>query len=470
MNIYIKGNPLPDAPRKNLSREILTKALNVINTTDKRVRYARREPNPCDIFDQLAIRAIYLQENTVFRERKFLLSFLASSISIQEEFNEAGYNIDVGYTIPTKAEVPLWYGLAEWHDIRSLHEGITKTPMSELRSKGRKIIEEVAAPLYPFHPQCTSGDVHFLATGINPIIFSPTRRKSPKKNWQSISREDLEKILEALDEGSELDGLCSLFINKKCLPGLTRLFARTAWLTGMRSIEFMTCKVIDHKTGEEVFTYLGANYFNPCNFVSEKKILSGSIKSFDDTINEIIIGASSGRDFRLHILTAKTQNSSNEINNDIRVQRLERIHRDDLKTILITSCIRKLLLSNTYSRNIRGQCSTLLGKASMQVEPERGQAITLHTLRHAFMDEARKSLPPEEVGTLSGHTSVKTMRGYGSKYARFSRNRKQSRWFPKPEKEALALTRKVWEARKLLSKQKKLENAAIKIIPYPKFE
>lgn len=470
---YIEGNPPPKLPRENLTRDIISNAKRVIDKTGNRISHSRRTPVPKDIHDQLAIRSIYLDKNTISKERKAVLTFLGRSLNIQREFDAAGFNVSLGFTIAEEIDLPYWFLFANWQDICSLHAMVANTPSADLPRKGREIISEVSAPLMPYYPLLTSGDIHFMATGISTRIFSLGKRRPPKENWQPINRAELEKLLGGLGNGTEIEGYCSLYFGRKNYNGLARLLARTIWLTGMRSIEVFTCKVIDHNSKEEVFSFLGPDYFQSTNFVAEQKIQVKRVKNFQETIDELVGsvgGTPNGRDLRLHILTAKTRNSSRRINNEVRVQRLEGIDRDDLRCILIASCIRKLLLPRATAIIVRDYCSRVLGKTSLHVLPHRQEPITLHTLRHAFIDEARKSLPPEEVGTLSGHTSVNTMRGYGGKYARYSKSRKNSRWFPKPEVMALARTKFVWDSRKSLQQKAKLENIETWDIPTQEFE
>ena len=470
---YIEGNPLPELSSEHLTRDIIIRSRNVIDKTDKRVFYSRREPVPRDVYDQLAIRSIYLKKTSFNWERASILTFLARSLNTQKVFYEAGFNISLGSTITEEFELPSWFVFANWQDISSLHGMVANTTAGEFQTKGREIIVEVSASLVPYYRLHCSGDIHFMATGISESIFSKNKRRPPKENWQPIDREELEKILGGLGKGTEIEGYCSLFTNTRNYNGLTRLLARTIWLTGMRGIEVFTCRVIDHHTHEEVFSFLDADYFLASNFDTGQQVLASRVKNFNDIIDEMIDSADchTGRcDLRLHILTAKTTNSSPGINNDIRVQKLVGINKEDLKSILIASCLRKLLLPTTKTTSIKKYCSRILGKTSLRLLPHRCEAITLHTLRHAFIDAARKSLPPEDVGTLSGHTSIGTMRGYGGKYARYSRHRKHGRWFPKPEVKALARTRHVWETRNSLRQKNELPNTATWDMPTPEFE
>ena len=468
---YTESNPQAKIPMEGLLWKYFTFARTVIARTDMRLSYSRRDPKPRDIHDQLAIRSIYLNQSTVVWEKLAIRTLLGEAINRHQECQSAGLNISFGDTLSVKAELPDWFVFASWDDIRSLHEMVVNITTTEFRRKGRDIIVEVSAPLKPHFPRYSIGDIQFMATGVNNKTFSVNKRRPPKENWKSIKRDDLEKILDGFGKGTELEGFCSLIAGRRNYNGITRLLARATWLTGMRSIELFTCKIIDHLTNEEVFSCLGPVYFSPTKFTSDQKVLASSVTGFDETIDGIIrsVQETGGRDLRLHILTAKTRNSSPLINNEIRVQKLDGISRDDLKSILITSCIRKLLLSDKKRRTIRVTCSNLLGKTSMRVFPDREDSITLHTLRHAFIDTARKTLPPEEVGTLSGHTSVDTMRRYGGKYVRYSKYSGNSRWFPKPEEKALDKTRKIWEAKKTLRKKNELVKTNVCAIPIPEF-
>ncbi len=458
------GNKIP-AKHIELTRKLVLK-------TNQRVSYSGRTPRPDDIFVQLAIRSIYLNKNTIVWERKTIRDILARSLRMREEMAKTGNRVDFGTTITELSDLPEWFVSAHWTDLRLLHEAVTNITLTELKVKGWEIIDKVSAPLIPHYPLLLTPDIHFMATGISDQIFSPTKRKPPKKNWQPINRNDLEKILDRLQPGTEMEGFCTLFAKGTNSPGIVRLLARTIWLTGMRSSELFNCKVVDNKNGKEVFSFLEPSYFLKDNIAPYQVVSANWLEGFDKTLDEII-ESHSGKDedsgLVLHILTSKTRNSSKLINNETRVQRLEGIARDDLKTILLTSCIRKGMLSRIQKRVLSNYGTRNLGKVSQLVFPNRWDRITFHTLRHAFIDEARKSLPPEEVGTLSGHTSIRTMRGYGGKYSRYSRKRKSSRWFPKPEENALARTREVWQSKKLLVQKYDLRHEDPWALPDPDF-
>ena len=458
------GSKIP-AKHIELTRKLVLK-------TNRRVNYSGRMPRPDDILDQLAIRAIYLNKNTIVWERKIIRDILARSLGMREEMAKTGNRVDFGSTITELSDLPEWFVSAHWTDLRLLHEALATITLTGLKVKGWEIIDKVSAPLIPHYPLLLASDIHFLATGISDQIFSPTKRKQQKKNWEPINRKDLEKILDRLQPGTEMEGFCTLFAKGNNSPGMIRLLARTIWLTGMRSSELFNCKVVDNKNGKEVFSFLEPSYFLKDNIAPNQEVSADWLEGFDKTLDEII-ESYSGKDgdngLVLHILTSKTRNSSKLINNETRVQRLTRIARDDLKTILLTSCIRKRMLSRTQKRVLNNYGTRNLGKASQLVFPDRRDRITFHTLRHAFIDEARKSLPPDEVGTLSGHTSIRTMRGYGGKYSRYSRKRKSSRWFPKPEENALAKIREVWKSKRLRVQKNDLRHEDPWTLPDPDF-
>ena len=458
------GNKIP-AKYIEIGRKVVLK-------TNQRVSYSGKIPKPGDILDQLAIRSIYLNKSSIIWERNTIKNILARSLEIRKEMTKAGNRVDFGSTITELGDLPEWFVSAHWTDLRLLHEALVNITITGLKVKGWKIIDKVSAPLKSHYPLLLPSDIHFMATGISDQIFSPTKRKPPKKNWEPINRKDLEKILDRLEPGTEMEGFCILFAMGNNSPGIVRLLARTIWLTGMRSSELYKCKVVDNKNSKDVFSFLGTSYFLKENIAPVQELSSDWFEGFDKTLDEIIESHSckdGDSGLNLHILTSKTRNSSKLINNETRIQRLDGIGRDDLKTILLTSCIRKRLLSNTQKRVLSNYGTSKLGKASQLVFPDRRDRITFHTLRHAFIDEARKSLPPEEVGTLSGHTSIRTMRGYGGKYSRYSRKRKSSRWFPKPEENALAITREVWKSKKLRVKKNDLRHEDPWALPDPDF-
>ena len=240
-------------------------------------------------------------------------------------------------------------------------------------------------------------------------------------------------------------------------PGLTRLFARAIWLTGMSTSEMFTCKVVNSKTGKDALSLLDTEYFTKAELDSNQQVAIDWLEEFDQILDEIIASFSDEgvvRGLSLYILTPEIGNTSKWVDKSVRVQKLEGIRQEDLKIILIMSCIWKLHLSSSEKSKIRKYCSRILGDNSEHFFPDRGDRITFLTLRHAFMDEAMKSMALKEACILGGLTSKRTMIRYGEIYSRYKRNRQHTRWFPKPDEQSMAKIREKWES----EMKKALEN------------
>ncbi|MCY4100430.1 MAG: hypothetical protein OXF46_05860 [Rhodobacteraceae bacterium] len=456
-----------------LSRKDISVSRKVVLETEKRVGFSRRKPVPNDIIDQLAIRSIYLKENSCIHERKAIRTIIARSIGIRKEELNMGSRVSFGTTIPESGHFPEWFLSSNWTDIILLHGALTNITIKELQIKGREIINEVSTPLISQYPLLLTSDIQFLATGVSPHIFSTKKRRSSRISCQPIHRDDLEKLLEeGLAPDTELDGFCSLITERNNYPGLTRLFARAIWLTGMRTSEMFTCMVVNYKTGKEVLSLLDTGYFTKAELDSNQQVAVGWLEEFDQILDEIIAsfsGEGGIRGLSVYLLTPKIANYSKWIDKKIRIQKLDGISQEDLKTILIMSCVRKLHLSSSDKSIISKYCSRILGDNSAHVFPDRGDRITFLTLRHAFMDEAMKSMTLKKACTLTGLTSKRTMSRYGDIYSRYKRNRQHTRWFPKPDKQSMSRIRKKLKSKWKKTQENDLRNTDHQTVPDKSF-
>ena len=451
-----------------LSGKDISVSRKVVLETEKRIWFSRRIPVPNDIIDQLAIRSIYLKENSCIHERKAIRTIIARSIGIRQEELKMGSRIGFRTTIPESGHFPEWFLSSNWTDIILLHGALTNITIKELRIKGRAIINEVSTPLISHYPLLLTSDIQFMATGVSDQVFSTAKRRLSKISCQPIHRDDLEKLLEGLAPDTELDGFCSLITKRNNYPGLTRLFARAIWLTGMRTSEMFTCMVVNYKTGKEALSLLDTGYFTKAELDSNQQVAVGWLEEFDQILDEIIAsfsGEGGIRGLSLYLLTPKIANYSKWIDKKIRIQKLDGISQEDLKTILIMSCVRKLHLSSNDKSIISKYCSRILGDNSEHVFPDRGDRITFLTLRHAFMDEAMKSMALKKACTLGGLTSKRTMSRYGDIYSSYKRNRQHTRWFPKPDKRSMSRIRKKVESKWKKSQENDLRNTDHQTLP-----
>ena len=451
-----------------LTKNDISLTRKVVLETENRIRFSGRIPVPNDIIDQLAIRSIYLKENSSSKERKAIRTIIAQSIGIRREELNNGNRIGFGTAIPEFGDFPEWFLSSSWTELILLHGRLKNTTSKDLRMKGKAIINEVSTPLMPHYPLLLASDIQFMATGVSTNIFSTAKRRPYRISNQPIHRDDLEKLLTELGPDTELDGFCSLITGKNNYPGLARLLARAIWLTGMRTSEMFTCKVADKNTGNGALSFLDTSFFMNAERDTDQQVTVDWLEEFDQILEETIASFSCEgvvRGLSLYVVTPEIGNSSNWIDKMIRVQKLDGINQKDLKTILRFSCIRKLHLSSRKKSQISKYCSRILGDNSEHVFPDRRDRITFHNLRHTFMDEAMKSLPLKEACAIGGLTSKRTMKRYCNKYSGYKQRRQYTRWLPKPDEQAMVRIRNKVESKMRQPMENDMKNADHTAIP-----
>jgi len=296
------------------------------------------------------------------------------------------------------------------------------------------------------HPNFSDDEIMFAATAISPMALTRNRLRSPKNNWVDINWNTLQSLLATFSLGTPAEGFVSMSTHKKNLPGIARLITQAIWLTGMRPIETINCTVIDRRNNKafiESYGILDQSFKLTNRSGDGGKLIDNGLHNFIKKGATFDYTLDQRKYLTLKIYSAKTTNSSSKINKH-RLMRLDRINHNHLQILLLTSCLRWLLLSQSEYRHLTKICNQLLGKASLEIIPNLKYPITLYYLRHAFINDARRSLPVTEVGVLAGHTSKRTLYHYGGKYIRYSKKAKIRPWFPTPDAHAVKQLKQHW--------------------------
>ena len=410
--------------------------------------------NSTNLLVQLGLMSLVIKQGTVKDYRGSLNVLLSKTLSARDQLNSIGVYVSFADTLPESFDGYPWFYSLDWKDVEKLYESIVAHTYPKLATLGNLWRPLIIQLSLQHHPNFSDDEIMFAATAISPMALTRNRLRSPKNNWVDIDWNTLQSLLATFSLGTPAEGFVSMSTHKKNLPGIARLITQAIWLTGMRPIETINCTVIDRRNNKafiESYGILDQSFKLTNRSGDGGKLIDNGLHNFikkgatfDYTLDE-------RKYLTLKIYSAKTTNSSSKINKH-RLMRLDRINHNHLQILLLTSCLRWLLLSQSEYRHLTKICNQLLGKASLEIIPNLKYPITLYYLRHAFINDARRSLPVTEVGVLAGHTSKRTLYHYGGKYIRYSKKAKIRPWFPTPDAHAVKQLKQHWN-RPLVDKQ-----------------
>ena len=397
------------------------------------------------LLGQLRIRAVLANHRTsnidlsVFR--KFIASIVAAG-QVLEDRSLVARPIDL---LPGNTGIPDWFMMLSMDKVKELNSELEGVDWRSMHNQGKRDIggDSQCLPVNPVFPD-RNARIRVLAG----LPESGKADLTIKDTWSRITLSHLECLIDALPEGDEIEGFVSVFNDGKRHPGIVRLLARVAWLTGMRSIELYTCRLnwmpvgsvssdSSAMTDYPVEDNAGAGPRLPLPGKCTTGHVSRAIREIEHEYGD--------RTAVLRIRSAKTGCHSGRIDNLVRIQLLTSLAIEDLGRIWMASRLRQANLASTRIRSTCDYCSRVLVKYSKQVFPERVHPINLHMLRHAFIDTCRRSMPIEEAAVLSGHTCVRSTRHYGGKHARYSARGSRDRWMPQPLQTEVRLAREAWK-------------------------
>ncbi len=395
-------------------------------------------PRNCrTLLDQLALRARVGSCRTYNRDHRALQAMTTALLGAGQPCERDGRFLRPMECLPTSFLVPGWFLLQARESVAELDGLLASASYAGMVERAEGLVCELSDRVSR-QPVLQEAGAH-LALMAGLPVFSHRSVSGPtiKQSWIPINRSSLERLLAALPPGTEEDGFLKLICSDMPTPGFVRFMARSAWLTGMRAGEMFGCRLFqvqenrrdatsDHPASMREFPAIG------CTDPARDLALARR-------------GIAAGETALLTIRTSKTRCGSARIDNRMRTQRLDGISADDLTCLWMTAQLRSLMLTQVRKRSLGKYCSRLLGQASESVFPDREHRITLHILRHAFVDACRSLMRLDAVAALTGHTSAVSARHYGGRYTRYSRYRKGTRWLPRPDPAYLQQIQAAWD-------------------------
>lgn len=277
---------------------------------------------------------------------------------------------------------------------------------------------------------------------------SGVRKESPVKvknrNNTSFMWNDYVTIMMDLAEYDPESAVKDFLETGRFSPGIARIIIATMYLTGCRPIEVFGINVYAPRTD--------MRYTEEKRGICESSPISAIYEDLLSPIEESVKVSGAGRGQHmvrasrmtgipcvLSILSAKQQNANKDLRFPVRFQILTDIQQSDANLLGWAAELRKADKSDAARRRVSTQVLAILRKICAS-NPEMRQDITLNTFRHSFASRARAYLDENECSALTGHTAVRTFRGYGE----HAPKRRGSGWMPVPDPERAKMIDAIW--------------------------
>ena len=424
----------------------------VLAATTDRCRLFSLRPGAEEIISQLAIRSVVISRTTSAEECRAFRRYCAEVTARREIAREQGVFLFPEDALPLSSNVHEWMADLCWQDLIRLEQFLSNWPPTEMIAFGRKLLPEMLSRLALAGDASGELEGTVLLTGVKCATVGGTAHARPKVHWQPITGAMIDQIDHRLSR-LRLRGAAARVANDLGVDrNLARLLLRAAWLTGMRSVEMFRCslhavEVLPGFSAEPTDVLAALENANPSGSpgIRQVPVAVTLAAKPDGTLG----GEVANYVFVLTISTAKTACSSPGLKFPVRNQILNGLPHVDLMLLHDVAGLRRLELSPECISAASRCCSNAIRRVGRELFPDRSDPITLHTLRHAFIDHAKLTMPTAEIAALTGHTARTTVTGYGRGYARQLRGLSPDRWMPVPDPERAARIESVWAAKKL---------------------
>ncbi len=430
----------------SVDRYFLSSIRRVLDTADYRCRLLAEAPGVKDIAVQAALRSVVLERSTSRKEKHAIRTLCSVALAARTTANVAGRLMRPVDAFPPTLQVPDWVARLDWDEVHRLDRFLEIHSIDQLREIGWKTLSELSRRFGGSGFATTSVDTAIRLAGVRYGRINGVARIPPKADWEPITEPMVRQIditLAAMPDTARNSRLGRSLATDISLP---RLLMRAAWLTGMRASELFSCRLLAFRIdpprhgdwmeqsssrAEGVRADEEAVRMQPvADVIGGKTVQKGP----DDDAPSLV----------LFIRSAKVECTSLRLRCRWRMQLLDGLPGPDLEAIRLVSRLRLLELDREGRRHVIDACSEAIKRAAREALPERRDRITLNTFRHAFIDQARLTMPLAEVAALTGHTAIRGVHRYGRRYARFRADRRSPRWMPEPDPRRVAEISRVW--------------------------
>ena len=422
----------------------------VLAATDARCFMLGVQPGAREIAVQLAIRSVLVSRSTSAGELKATRKLFRIALELRESLKGQGHALLPVDCLPSGFSPQPWLAEFGWNDASALVNFLERKTSSEMRDLGARLLPGMIRSLRGVDALASDAELSTRLAGLSAAGLVRNVRVRSKIHWEPISEEMVLQLEEGMEDLKTAPGLDRAGHAISADRNLPRLLMRSAWLTGMRSIELFGCQLLAFEPTlnrcdmlRQSLVHGDASLF-PSSRLLRMMPAGPAVEALPD--NQAC-GNQECPVFAILIRSAKVACTSPRLRCPIRLQYLEGMSKEDLLALGQVSRLRKLGFDKAHQQYLLASSSKLLKQTARRLFPERRDPVTLNTFRHAFIDHARMTMSVAEVAALTGHTTSDSVRWYGRRYTRQRPGRAAARWMPMPDPRRVEQIRTVWDQR-----------------------
>lgn len=379
---------------------------------------------------QVAIRSVFLAKSTSNSETSALRAFLYGFIHGTED--------------PNREII-----LAEFSWLEKARVNMLSEAMREAAEPPSTYTETARRYAHAFRQGVRGRSLDGLSEEELLRQVSGVRRENPdkvvNKNNTSLFWKDYMTIMMELSEYDPKEAMTRFVETGEFSPGVARVAIAALYLTGCRPIELFGINLYVPRIDMRYTTQQrDLTRQSPILSLHERLLRPVEQENHDTGISRglTVMRAAkmTGAAPVLSILSAKQKNANKDLRFPVRFLVLDDISMTNANLLSWAAEFRKADKSDAARRRMTTQTLAIL-KTICATDPSMRQDITLYTFRHSFSSRARVSMEEHECSALTGHTAVRTFRGYGER----SPKRTGGGWMPKPDPERADMIKSIWE-------------------------
>lgn len=428
---------------KEISSDFATRMNNLFATTSERCELFGCRPSFSEVVKQFRLYTLMASQRTGNFKLSTLRKLCRILLNTHQKAQEAGIWLNVCDAFPIGIDPPDWID-DDWETVKKLAAYLKENSPATIKNNAAGLMREMIVEQIKLGNFGTESEIAIQILGYPNVGGVSDSRRPPQRRWEKIDEQVLNKLISQIPEAKR--GIQNrISVNDLNHPDMTRILATATWLTGMRCIEVFSCRLMRPQPNINLQNILD----NPL-YAYRKGLLElwpQGLKCDGQKNN-----SRSNCSYPILIVkTAKSDLASPNIDNRERALILNGISPAHLEKLRIAATLRDLKLSPSEIKTAHNACKYHLLKASKRAFPQRADTISLHTMRHAFADNAKHALDAASAAALTGHTAPKTIRGYGKRFPSKS-GCLGLRWLPQPDQAQAKLIQSVWE----MNKQKRV--------------
>lgn len=392
-----------------------------------------RDPDVRDLVNALAVRSVSVSVQTANVEISALRSHVRSA-SRDPETGCVSWDPEIDpESWMTKAPEDHW---------TQLQDGMTRSRLEFVES-GKSVAQDIEEKTIR---SGIAGNLDEVVSWVVGERQAPRKNAEPKK-MKAISITLLRAIDMRLSRHDPEIGLQTLGGQMIDFHALARIFIGAIWATGMRPAELWTAVLFaprpDILMTDEMRTMIRTA---PRQAIASEIMMPAEQlpKLPGESLGDAVVTAcnQAGAPALLVIRSAKQTNANQDTRNPYRIQILDtKIPREHLEMIAIACQLRHSGASDARKETVRIGVNKVLAEICADMVQLKGQTVTLYAMRHAFATRVKMKGDLAEAAALTGHTSARSVYGYGKLRARGSGS---AGWVPEADPAQVDALRRSW--------------------------